>query len=251
MRIPRALFGLLLILAGIAVGGFVWQKSLPADGDAATIERALSAGTWPPSTSLAPAAPQSAPTTISQAAPSTTVPALETDPKPLWSANSPVAPDEQPVPVGLRIETLDVEAPVIATGVDLRTGDMEVPSNVDEVAWYRHGPGPGGPGSAVLAAHVDLAGQGPGVFFRLPDLAPGDIVEVEMADGAVAAFVVEARTVYPKDELPVEAIFSRDGPPTLTLVTCGGGFDRSSRSYDSNVVVYATPIPEEAPPDRQ
>jgi LPXTG-site transpeptidase (sortase) family protein len=251
MRIPRALLGLLLILAGIAVGGFVWQQSLPADGDAATIERSLSAGTRPPSTSSGPATPQAAPTAVSQPSPSTAITAVEADPEPLWSANTPVTPGDQPVPVGLRIDALDVEAPVIPTGVDPRTGDMEVPANVDEVAWYRHGSGPGEPGSAVLAAHVDLAGQGPGVFFQLSDLGPGDIVEVEMEDGTVAAFVVEARTVYPKDELPLEAIFSREGPPTLTLVTCGGGFDRSSRSYDSNVVVYATPIPEEVSPDRQ
>jgi len=93
-----------------------------------------------------------------------------------------------------------------------------------------------------LAAHVDLASQGPGVFFNLRTVDDGDIVEVEFSDGTVSVFRVEARTVYQKDELPLDTIFARDGSPVLTLITCGGGFSESSGSYDSNVVVYAVPI---------
>lgn len=242
MRIPRTILGLLLILAGLALGGLAWQQSLPDQGDSATIERSLSAAPLAPSTSatVMPAPPPAPTTTLSNPGP---------EPEPLWSANAQVSAIRQ-VPVALRIGSLGVQAPIIATGVDDRSGQMEVPDNVEEVAWYRHGPSPGQPGSTVLAAHVDLAGQGPGVFFRLDDLDPGDVVEVEMEDGSVVAFSVAARTVYPKDELPLEAIFSRQGPATLTLVTCGGGFDRSSRSYDSNVVVYATPISNPVSPDR-
>lgn len=47
---------------------------------------------------------------------------------------------------------------------------------------------------------------------------------------------------YAKDELPLDVIFSRAGAPVLTLVTCGGGFSPSEETYDSNVVVYATPV---------
>jgi hypothetical protein len=54
---------------------------------------------------------------------------------------------------------------------------------------------------------------------------------------------VASRT-YLKDELPLEAIFSRDGDAVLTLVTCGGGFSASTGRYDSNVVVYAVPVEE-------
>ncbi len=47
--------------------------------------------------------------------------------------------------------------------------------------------------------------------------------------------------LYPKEELPLDAIFSKEGPPVLTLITCGGGFDPGVARYDSNVVVYAMP----------
>lgn len=124
---------------------------------------------------------------------------------------------------------------------------MDVPWNVSEVAWYRYGPVPGESGSAVLAAHVDLSNQGPGVFYNLRRLQPGDLIVVTGDDGIRRSFRVVARATYHKSELPLETIFSGTGPSVLTLVTCGGGFNRAQQTYDSNVVVYA--VPEVVDPD--
>ncbi len=150
--------------------------------------------------------------------------------------------DQHPAaPVRLVIPALGVDAPIEPFGVDARTGQMAVPRNVTDVAWYKHGPVPGEGGSAVLAAHVDLIGRGPGVFFRLRDLEPRDEIVVGNAEGVEAKFVVVARTLYDKEELPLDTIFATSGAPVLTLVTCGGGFDSSRQSYEGNVVVYAVP----------
>ncbi len=151
------------------------------------------------------------------------------------------------LPVGLRIASLGVDAPVEPYGVDA-SGQMDVPANVTDVAWYEYGPSPGEPGSAVLAAHVDLAGQGPGVFFQLREMEAGDLIEVAYEDGTQTTFRVVARVRYGKSELPLDAIFAREGPPVLTLITCGGSFNRTSRSYDSNDVVYAVPLGGEFAP---
>lgn len=167
---------------------------------------------------------------------------------PLWQPNSQSLlaevnrVDQSPDPVRLRIARISVDAPVGEYGIDLETGQMDVPANVSEVGWYRFGPKPGEPGSAVLAAHVDLEGYGPGVFFALEVLEPGDRIEILYADDTRRTFEVEARATYLKDELPLDVIFSREGPPALTLVTCGGDFDSGISSYDSNVVVYARPV---------
>lgn len=165
-------------------------------------------------------------------------------PDPLWqeSINISHGNPERPIPASLTIERIGVKADIDPYGVNARSGEMDVPRNVEDVAWYQHGPSPGANGSAVLAAHVDLTGQGPGVFFDIKKLNPGDFIEIEYEDGSQQGFVVEARSTYLKDELPLEAIFSRSGPPVLTLITCGGGFDSSVSRYDSNVVVYAAPI---------
>jgi LPXTG-site transpeptidase (sortase) family protein len=206
-------------------------------GDVAAIEAALSSPALPTTTSL----PDSTTThTTAPATPEPTSPSI-----PIQSGEPVEPPDiDPPVPTALRVDAIDIDAPVIATGVNQRTGQMAVPSNVRDVAWYKYGSRPGEAGSAVLAAHVDLAGQGPGVFFDLRDLNQGDVVEVEFSNGAVRFFRVEARTVYLKGELPLDTVFAREGASVLTLITCGGGFSESSGSYDSNVVAYAVPIPE-------
>ncbi|MGD2061796.1 MAG: class F sortase, partial [Acidimicrobiia bacterium] len=172
-------------------------------------------------------------------------PAPEPEARPMWAANespllSEVATSTAPVPLRLSIPALGIDAPVGAYGVD-DNGQMDVPDNVTEAGWYKFGPAPGEPGSAVIAAHVDLAGPGRGLFYDLDELEPGDTVTVSYSDGSISDFDVFARSIYLKTELPLETIFSRTGSPVLTLITCGGGFSRSANRYDSNVVVYAVP----------
>ncbi len=119
-------------------------------------------------------------------------------------------------------------------------GEMEIPGAA-EVGWYRFGSRPGEDGSAVLAAHVDYDGQ-VGVFFELAGAEVGDSIEVARADGTTAVFVVTERAQYEKSSLPFDEIFRRDGEPSLVLITCGGDFNPSLRSYEDNVVLFASPI---------
>ncbi|MCP3856371.1 MAG: class F sortase [Actinomycetia bacterium] len=143
-------------------------------------------------------------------------------------------------PVNLRIGSLAIEAPIVGVGVEAND-ELEVPGAA-EVGWYEFGPRPGEEeGSAVLAAHVDYNGR-PGVFFELRNLVVGDGLEVEFDDGTVRRFEVISLDQYAKDELPFDRVFARSGSPVLTLITCGGDFDSSARSYQDNVVVYAIPV---------
>lgn len=231
MRLALGLATLGILLGVLALVGYLSQPR-----DAGNVQAAESALAAVPTT------------TTSTLADVETTTTLEPDPEPLFSSSNEIplladlGPDEdRPVPVGLTIEELDIDAPVGEYGVDDQ-GRMDVPDNITEVGWYRFGPSPGEEGSAVLAAHVDLAGPGRGLFFDLDDLEPGDLVSVTYSDGSSADFEVYARSLYLKTELPLETIFSRTGQPTLTLVTCGGAFSRSANSYDSNVVVYAVPV---------
>ena len=45
----------------------------------------------------------------------------------------------------------------------------------------------------------------------------------------------------PKKKLPIDDVFATDGSPRLTLITCGGYYDRSNGGYQDNVVVTAVP----------
>jgi LPXTG-site transpeptidase (sortase) family protein len=239
MRVPSARdidhtmrrLSLLLFVAGLLLvaGGYLLLTGSNSTGDVDTVEAALRPVT-PAGSSIEEQTPIEPDTKPS----ATTIPANE-DPGDRSTGEAAVAD-----PIGLRVDKLGVDAPVVAYGVD-GSGQMAVPDNVTEVGWYRFGPAPGEGGSAVLAAHVDLAGSGPGVFFELDTLEVGDRLSVIYADGTETGFRVIARTTYEKTELPLDVIFSREGPPVLTLITCGGAFNQSIKRYDSNVVVYAVP----------
>jgi LPXTG-site transpeptidase (sortase) family protein len=229
----RRIIGLAAIGIGIALVVLATMALRAGDGssgDVTAVEEALR-----PSTTV------DNPITA-ETAPSTTLPSADTEGEPAEDESPAQAePDPIAIPVGLRIDKLDVDAPIGAYGVNQRTGEMDVPDNVTEVGWYRFGPKPGEAGSAVLAAHVDLANSGPGVFYNLRTLEEGDRLSVLSEDGTEIPFRVVARVTYEKDELPLEVIFSREGPSVLTLITCGGAFNSNISRYDSNIVVYAVP----------
>jgi sortase (surface protein transpeptidase) len=140
-------------------------------------------------------------------------------------------------PVSLTIPAIGVKARIINLGLN-RNGTLQVPSTTTVVGWYTGGPRPGAIGSAIIAGHVDSY-TGPGVFFWLRDMHRGDRIYVRRADGTLAVFTVTAVRLYAKDDFPTVTVYGPVPDAELRLITCGGTFDYASRSYLSNVVVYA------------
>ncbi|MFD6565025.1 class F sortase [Micromonospora profundi] len=145
-------------------------------------------------------------------------------------------------PVRLVIPEIDVTATVNAVGINERTNEFEVPPSVDQIGWYRYGPGlEADSGSVVIAGHVDSAKQGKGAFFRLRELDQGDTLTATGRDGKERKYRVVAREEYDKTKIPLDRYFARDGKARLTLITCGGPFDAKARKYRDNIVVTAVP----------
>jgi len=152
-------------------------------------------------------------------------------PSPSSSASRP--------PVRLHLPVLAVDAAVVPVDTDA-DGGLAIPADPAIVGWWRRGAAPGAPaGSVVLVGHVDTSAAGPGALFRAAALRPGDRVVLGTATGDLP-YAVAAVRHYPKVALPAE-VFGVDGAPRLVLVTCGGTFDRRTRHYSDNVVVYAVP----------
>lgn len=146
-------------------------------------------------------------------------------------------------PTRLAIPALRVDIAVKPVGVDLKTGEFEVPEKVSTAGWYRHGPGlEADAGSVVIAGHVDTVAEGAGPFLRLAEIRLGTLVTLRGDDGSTYVFRVVSRHAFPKSKAPYHRLFARDGTPRLTLVTCGGTFDRRARSYRDNLVVTALPV---------
>ena len=144
----------------------------------------------------------------------------------------PLAP-----PVRLLIPALGVDAPVEALGVD-RSGAMATPRNIWNAGWYSPGPSPGAPGDAVFDGHVGLPGS-PLVFSGLPRLAIGSDVIAVLADGTRSLFSVSAAQTWPATSHP-PGLFSAEGQPRLSLITCTGKYDRFSQTYADRLIVEAT-----------
>lgn len=192
----------------------------------------------------APVAAPAPPTTV-ESTPVTTIPpssTLANRVKPIGSAlydpqeHSP----QGSVPTTIAIERLGIsQASIVSVGV-ADNGEMEIPG-ADSVGWYRFNAVPGGAGSSVLAAHISFNGD-PGVFRYLDESEVGDVVVVGFDDGSSARFEIIEVTQYDKGDLPSDRVFAKAGDPVLTLITCGGDFNRSLRSYEDNVVAYAVPL---------
>lgn len=199
-----------------------------------------------------PAGPQAGPPTSTAATADAALPA-DAGPEPN-GGRSPLADRVQPLGsarydqaahraatrrvTGLSLPSIGVvDAPVEPVGVE-PDGEMEIPP-AEVVGWYRFGAAPGEPGSAVLAAHVAYDGVD-GVFRYLDRLARGDEVVVAFGDGSDERYVVTDLVTFDKQALP-DDLFSRQVPERLVLITCGGEFNPSLRSYERNVVAYAAP----------
>jgi sortase (surface protein transpeptidase) len=138
------------------------------------------------------------------------------------------------------IPALGVDGPVLPVGVNAEN-ELDVPPDAGSLVWYRHGPVPGGRGSAVIAGHLNWNGV-TGLFAELATTPVGAEVTVGFTDGSQRAFRVTEVELVPKPALSVNGVFARDGERVLRLVTCGGEFDDAVNSYRSNVVVTAVPL---------
>jgi LPXTG-site transpeptidase (sortase) family protein len=144
-------------------------------------------------------------------------------------------------PLSIHIGDLELDNPVRAVGVE-EDGQLEVPDET-EVGWYQYGSAPGLPGATVLAAHVSW-NRKIGPFHQLGNLEPGAQVDVVADDGSTRVYEVVERTIYDKDELPRDRIWTTTGDETLVLITCGGSYNPEIRRYRQNIVVYAVPVDE-------
>jgi hypothetical protein len=144
-------------------------------------------------------------------------------------------------PVTVDIPAIGVNAQVIALGVDA-DGGVAVPSLSTPflVSWFDRGPAPGQAGAAVLLGHVDAAGVGPAVFYRLGDLRQGNLVYVSRRDGRTAVFRVTSVGLYSEDAFPASRVYQYTRYPTLRLITCGGQFDWDTHLYLDRTIVFAT-----------
>ena len=145
-----------------------------------------------------------------------------------------------PPPAWLRIPVIGVRTRLVRLGITPQ-GTLQVPASTTVAGWYTGSPRPGAIGSSVIAGHIDSR-LGPGVFFRLRLLKPGNRIFVRQAGGWLAVFRVTEVRQYAKARFPTARVYGPAPDPELRLITCGGVFDEATGGYLSNIVVYSTGI---------
>jgi sortase (surface protein transpeptidase) len=156
----------------------------------------------------------------------------------------------------LVISKIGVNAPLTHRKVP-STGVMPNPEGADDIAYYdfssfeRLGGAPGLGGNAVFAGHVDSGtkacknGTQPppceAVLWDLNTLRLGDVIEVHLG-GRVHRYEVTSNQPIPAATGPWEKIVSATAQETVTIITCGGDFNRETREYTNRQVVTARKV---------
>jgi sortase (surface protein transpeptidase) len=141
-------------------------------------------------------------------------------------------------PVSIAIPVIGVQSHLIHLGLT-SAGIMQVPSTTSVAGWYTGSPRPGATGAAVIVGHIDSV-SGPGIFYRLRLMKPGELIYVRRANHSLAVFRVTAVHQYLKAAFPTSAVYGAVPDAQLRLITCGGAFDDATGHYLSNTIVFAT-----------
>lgn len=165
------------------------------------------------------------------------------------ATHSPDKPSEQPVPPSysvpadqpkaITLPTILAEGFIQKVGVD-NANTIVAPSNIHMAGWFTDSVKPGNPGLSIIDGHVQ--GQyGKGIFYSLGRLKPNDVFKVSYGDDSTRNFRVIKVDTVPVDQATT-ILFDRASniKNQLNVITCGGKYSPSSKSFDQRVIVTAT-----------
>jgi LPXTG-site transpeptidase (sortase) family protein len=153
-------------------------------------------------------------------------------------------------PRSVDIPAIDERVPLVTLGgvaaaapgpADLDLPTPPLTKAAVEAGWYQFTATPGAGGNAVIVGHVDTY-AGPGVFYNLYQLSPGDAVYVTVGRTRQRFRVTSVREMS-KASFPVSQVFGGTAKHMLWLITCGGAFDYETGHYLDNILVSAVWTP--------
>lgn len=144
-------------------------------------------------------------------------------------------------PRELSIKKLHIDAIILPMGTT--NGVLNAPTSAWDVGWYNQSALPGsGQGALLLDGHVNDALNSPGIFYSLANLSAGDTIELQRGDGKWFNYTVNNVQDVPLDKVNMASMLqsAKHGKEGLNLITCGGWYDATKKTYDHRVLVYAT-----------
>jgi LPXTG-site transpeptidase (sortase) family protein len=141
-------------------------------------------------------------------------------------------------PTRIEIPTIHLDATIEAVGVTAN-GEMGLPNDPNNVAWYDLGQTPGETGTAVIAGHNIWKNGKSSTFANLSALDLGDKIYIENEKGEKSAFIVQKTRKYSPEIDTTDIFRSTDGKAHLNLITCAGSWDKSAQSFTQRLIVFA------------
>jgi hypothetical protein len=156
------------------------------------------------------------------------------------------------------IPKANVNAPLTLATVPPSGGELSSPKGADDVVFYNFAnfPGLGGypgiGGNSLFSGHVDY-GRGAckngtvpppcqAVFWDISDLSNGDMIEIQLQGQVFRYRVTGAEDIAATDYARWDKVWASTAQETVTLITCGGDFNRTTREYSHRRVVTAVRV---------
>lgn len=141
-------------------------------------------------------------------------------------------------PARIVIQAIQVDA-VIESVALTSDGAVGAPARPADAAWFTASPAPGKNGNAIIDGHFGWSKGMPAVFDKLHAIHAGDPILVEGSDHATHTFVVRTLRTYHEGEDASAVFHAADGGAHLVLITCGGTWNKTAKSYSDRLVVFA------------
>lgn len=144
-------------------------------------------------------------------------------------------------PKYITLPSIGAEGFIQKVGVDQRK-EVAVPSNIHIGGWFVDTVRPGQKGLSIIDGHVS-GYDSDGVFKNLINVKPNDRFTVEFGDGSKKDFRIKSvKSVKTAEAAGV--LFSQEPGITnqLSLITCGGKFDRATNQFEERVIAVAEAI---------
>lgn len=152
-----------------------------------------------------------------------------------------VAPEK---PRYLSIEKLNIiNARVLEIGL-INDNQLDSPKNIHDVGWYRDSSLPGS-NNTTYAGLYDGHNFGTsqnGVFYRLGNIAIGDVIKIERGDGKTFNYTVREVETPALEEVDMKKMQKPFNPSVegLNIISCNGEYDKERQTYSHRVTVRAT-----------
>lgn len=154
-------------------------------------------------------------------------------------ASHKVAPNQPRV---LSIPSIQVKARTLPTGLD-KQNQIQSPAGLQDVGWYTGASLPGNAGAMLMYGHLS-GWEASGIFKNLNKLKAGQTITVERGDGKTFTYRVVKSTIYPVDNVDMQAALKPITPDKngLNLMTCHGTYDKAKKTFPGRLVVFAEQV---------